>query len=52
MVKNKQKLLDIPDHKVAVEMLLNKLTNLEIIKSLDEIEGVGHRVVHGGEELC
>jgi acetate kinase len=44
--------LDIPDHNVAVEMLLNKLTNLGIIKSLDEIEGVGHRVVHGGEEFA
>ena len=44
--------LDIPDHNVAVEMLLNKLTNLGIIKSLDEIEGVGHRLVHGGEEFA
>lgn len=44
--------LDIPDHTVAVEMLLNKLTDLGIIKSLNEIEGVGHRVVHGGEEFA
>jgi acetate kinase len=43
--------LDIPDHEVAVKMLLNKLISNEIIKSLDEIEGVGHRVVHGGEEF-
>lgn len=42
---------DIPNHEVAVEMLLNKLTNLGIIKSLDEIEGIGHRMVHGGEEF-
>ncbi|KON86749.1 acetate kinase [Sporosarcina globispora] len=40
---------DIPDHAVAVKILLGKLTNLGIIKSLDEIEGIGHRVVHGGE---
>ncbi|MBX9973337.1 acetate kinase [Cytobacillus firmus] len=40
---------DIPDHSVAVKILLDKLTNLGIIKSLDEIEGIGHRVVHGGE---
>ena len=40
---------DIPDHAVAVKILLDKLTNLGIIKSLDEIEGIGHRVVHGGE---
>lgn len=40
---------DIPNHEVAVKLLLDKLTTLEIIKSLDEINGVGHRVVHGGE---
>ncbi|MCE4051174.1 MULTISPECIES: acetate kinase [Bacillaceae] len=43
---------DIPDHEVAVTILLNKLTELGIIKSLDEIEGIGHRVVHGGEEFA
>ncbi len=48
----KQKdILDISDHEVAVKMLLDKLTTLGIIKSIDEIEGVGHRVVHGGEEF-
>lgn len=31
-------------------MLLNKLTEAGIIKSLQEIDGIGHRVVHGGEE--
>ncbi len=40
---------DIPDHAVAVKILLSKLTDLGIIKSLDEINGIGHRVVHGGE---
>lgn len=40
---------DIPTHTVAVEMLLEKLIQLKIVSSLDEIEGVGHRVVHGGE---
>ena len=35
---------DIPNHEVAVELLLSKLTSLGIIKSLEEIEGVGHRV--------
>ncbi|KQL53299.1 acetate kinase [Heyndrickxia shackletonii] len=42
-------ILDIPNHEVAVKLLLEKLTSLEIIKSLSEINGVGHRVVHGGE---
>ncbi|MFD0770600.1 acetate kinase [Bacillus sp. CGMCC 1.60114] len=40
---------NIPDHAVAVNMLVNKLTETGIIKSLDEISGTGHRVVHGGE---
>jgi len=44
-----QEILDIPDHEVAVKMLLDKLTTLEIIQSLSEIDGIGHRVVHGGE---
>ncbi|MFE8697012.1 acetate kinase [Cytobacillus sp. FJAT-53684] len=42
---------DIPNHDVAVKLLLEKLTSLGIIQSLDEIEGIGHRVVHGGEEF-
>lgn len=42
---------DIPNHDVAVKILLDKLTSLGIIQSLDEIEGIGHRVVHGGEEF-
>ncbi|MBD1380121.1 acetate kinase [Metabacillus arenae] len=42
---------DIPDHAVAVKILLAKLTDLEIIQSLDEINGIGHRVVHGGEQF-
>lgn len=45
-----QEVTDIPNHSVAVKMLLNKLTEAGIIKSLQEIDGIGHRVVHGGEE--
>ncbi|KAB7667992.1 acetate kinase [Bacillus sp. B1-b2] len=43
---------EIPDHDVAVKILLGKLTDLGIIESLDEIQGIGHRVVHGGEEFA
>ncbi|NMD70756.1 acetate kinase [Bacillus sp. DNRA2] len=46
-----KEITDIPNHEVAVELLVNKLTDLGIIKSLNEIVGVGHRVVHGGEEF-
>lgn len=48
--KNKE-VTDIPNHEVAVKILLEKLTSLGIIQSLDEIEGIGHRVVHGGEDF-
>lgn len=41
----------IPTHKEAIELVLNTLTNDEtkVINSIDEIEAIGHRVVHGGE---
>lgn len=41
--------LDIPNHNFAIERLLSKLTELKIVEKVEEIEGVGHRVVHGGE---
>jgi len=49
--KRDQEITSIPTHKVAVDMLLKKLISLEILTSLNEIEGVGHRVVHGGEKF-
>ena len=44
---------DIPEHTVGVEFILNTLTSPEYgaIKSLDEINAVGHRMVHGGEKF-
>ncbi|EPH93167.1 acetate kinase [Enterococcus faecalis 13-SD-W-01] len=44
-----EQVLDIDDHEVAVKMLLDQLIELNILSSYDEITGVGHRVVHGGE---
>jgi len=44
-----EKILDIPNHELAVQMLLDELISLKIISSYEEIEGVGHRVVAGGE---
>lgn len=43
--------LPIPTHKEAIELVLRILTNDEtkVINNIDEIEAVGHRVVHGGE---
>lgn len=41
---------DLPDHSVAVKILLEKLIELQVISNLEEIEGVGHRIVHGGDK--
>lgn len=43
--------IDIPDHETAVKQLLEKLKSSRVIESLDEINAVGHRVVHGGEKF-
>ncbi|MEG0592592.1 MAG: acetate kinase [Coprobacillus sp.] len=40
--------LPIPTHKEAVQLLLDTLIEKKIVNSLDEIKGVGHRVVQGG----
>lgn len=41
--------LDIANHDQAVQMLLDTLLELNIVTTYDEITGVGHRVVAGGE---
>ena len=41
---------ELPDHSVAVKILLEKLIELQVITTLEEIEGVGHRIVHGGDK--
>src|SRR5690606_29510451 len=40
---------NIKNHTEAVSMLLEMLIDKGIVTSFDEIDGVGHRVVHGGE---
>ncbi|MBR3335860.1 MAG: acetate kinase, partial [Bacillus sp. (in: Bacteria)] len=50
--EKQKEITNIPDHAVAVNMLLKKLTENGIVKSLDEIGGIGHRVVHGGEKFA
>ena len=39
----------IPNHTVAVEMMLEKLKEYKFLTNIEEIKGVGHRVLHGGE---
>ncbi len=40
--------LPIPDHGVAVDLLLKALVEYHVVESLDEIKGAGHRIVQGG----
>jgi len=46
--KKEKQVLAIKDHAVAVKLVLDDLVKRQIVKCLDEIEGVGHRVVQGG----
>lgn len=41
----------IANHKEAVSILLQMLITQNAVKSLEEIDGIGHRLVHGGEEF-
>ena len=45
---------DIPEHTKGVELIFKVLTDPEIgaIKSLEELDAVGHRMVHGGEKFA
>ena len=44
----------MPTHAEAIQAVLDALTSPEhgVIKSMDEIDAVGHRVVHGGEKFA
>lgn len=41
---------DLKNHGVAVDILIKELVSNKVIKKLDEIKGVGHRLVHGGDK--
>ena len=44
---------DIPEHTVGVEFIFQTLTSEQygVLKSLEELDAVGHRMVHGGERF-
>jgi acetate kinase len=46
--------IPMPDHTAAVSAVIEKLTDPQVgvVKSLDEIGAVGHRIVHGGEKFA
>ncbi len=45
---------DMPDHKNAVQYVIDALVSKDhgVIDSMDAINAVGHRIVHGGEEFA
>ncbi len=45
-----RKEVKLENHTDAVKILLDELINYKVIKSYDEIDGVGHRLVHGGDK--
>ncbi|CDB28353.1 acetate kinase 2 [Firmicutes bacterium CAG:582] len=42
--------MDLPNHLVALEAIKKEIVELGVVSSLDEIDGIGHRLVHGGEK--
>ena len=50
---NYKVVLDIPDHTIGINMVMEALVNPVhgVIKSVGEIKAVGHRVAHGGENF-
>src|SRR5574344_82646 len=46
--KTKKEVL-LRNHEDAVKILAEELVNFGVVKSLDEIKGIGHRMVHGGD---
>lgn len=40
--------VELPNHKIAFEILVDELKKNNIIKNLSEIKGIGHRIVQGG----
>ena len=43
-----KKEVELKDHKKAFEILIDELKENKVVESLDEIKGIGHRVVQGG----
>lgn len=43
--------VDLKDHSVAVKYLIDELISNNVIDNLDDLDGVGHRLVHGGQKF-
>ncbi len=45
-----KKEIELPNHKVAFKIITEELINYGVVKDLNEIDAIGHRVVHGGDK--
>ena len=50
--KKEERHLDIPNHTRGVEIILDILKEEKFVHSFDEIDAIGHRLVHGGERFA
>ena len=42
--------IELPNHLVALECIKKEIVELGVVSDLSEIDGIGHRLVHGGEK--
>lgn len=42
--------LELPNHLVALECIKKEIVELGVVENLSQIDGIGHRLVHGGEK--
>ena len=47
--EERKAILPVKNHEVGVDLILEKLVEFKIVESIEEIQGVGHRIVQGGK---
>lgn len=48
--KKEKKVIDLPDHKTAFQIVCEELLKYHVVNDLSEIDAIGHRLVHGGDK--
>lgn len=46
-----EKMITIKDHDFGAKLIIEQLTDFKVIKDFDEVVGIGHRLVHGGQKF-
>ncbi len=47
--EERKAILPVKNHEIGVDLILEKLVEFKIVESIEEIQGVGHRIVQGGK---